>query len=1039
MSTIDGFSVLELAWTQFWQVSLLSIVLLAVVRLTGRRRPHLTHALLLVVLVKCVTPPVWSSSTGVFCRLQTAIVEASISEDGESEFADPLPNQNAATVELLTFIPDASLAEYDSQGLQSANVVSLHEEASPFGVPPSVLAVGIFWLAGIVFTAGIGGIRLWKCLRRIRQLELPVAAEHRTVVQSLSQRLGLRREVRLRVSDSAFGPAVFGVLRPTIVLPRLIVEGRSAEQIEPIIAHELIHLRRGDLWCGLLQTLSRLVWWFHPLVYLTSRRLSREAEACCDQETIREMQYEPGAYARCLLDVLELKRQLTPVPVFPGVRPVQITSKRLEQIMQTGQGSPKRCPWWCHATFVIGAVLAIPGAEFVDGQDVRQGVLDLRSDDAVTRASAAAKPWPTIPALPVDPGPVTIRVYDATAALNVVRHQVVQDEAKSIEHLLAELRPFCGLDEQKEKGTITWVDGSFVIRASKLGHRHIEDRLSQIASSGFAQITVDAWIVSPSKKILNSLQQGWHLQEEETAPNDDLVRQAAFSAGPRKPDQLQLEKTAGLDFRATKTIQSRMPVMYQTLMPAQADALRRRLGENAKSNTMKTPRVTAFNGRQVTIFDAVMRPFVTGLKKGTPQITTIVEGLRLQLVNRVTTKDSVELKGVLTLSDIDDVETTKVFPQPGSEPVTLQQPIVRSSRLEISTSVPSGKTLLLGGVNRRRADGTNESLLVLIRPQIISDGLLTTSMPAPIAGIERVVSEKESSGKLLDRRARTAAVRSEKDAADTISLRLYPVADLVVPHPRSGLIEVRGDKVRLIGKPRSESSIEQKELIDLITSVIGSNDRKRAGGRGSIQFVPKTLSLVIRQTESAHTQIIDLLNQLRRLQELQVTLTIGLLHLPDEPAAKIGRSGQFAGSDADIVRRSRISTTGETMTTPKMTLFNGESARLRFVLSDGSALTTSILSVVSSDRRLVRITGEVAGNGRPESGFTRTINVRAGNTLMLDVTNVVRDSATGDEVDASSLSRKAKGHIYLTVVPQVVFEEEEEELLGIDIRDASTN
>jgi hypothetical protein len=47
------------------------------------------------------------------------------------------------------------------------------------------------------------------------------------------------------------------------------------------------------------------------------------------------------------LDLLERKRWLRPVPAFPGVRSVDVTSKRLERIMTMGQGCRRRAPWWC--------------------------------------------------------------------------------------------------------------------------------------------------------------------------------------------------------------------------------------------------------------------------------------------------------------------------------------------------------------------------------------------------------------------------------------------------------------------------------------------------------------------------------------------------------------------------------------------------------------------------------------------------------------------------------------------------------------------
>ncbi len=75
-------NLLALVLSQLWQVTLLVLAVAILVRLLARNRPHLAYALWLVVLVKCVTPPVWSSPSGVFCWLlparQAAIVESTV-------------------------------------------------------------------------------------------------------------------------------------------------------------------------------------------------------------------------------------------------------------------------------------------------------------------------------------------------------------------------------------------------------------------------------------------------------------------------------------------------------------------------------------------------------------------------------------------------------------------------------------------------------------------------------------------------------------------------------------------------------------------------------------------------------------------------------------------------------------------------------------------------------------------------------------------------------------------------------------------------
>lgn len=76
----------QLAIAQLWQVTAVILIVAALVRLFARQRPYLAHALWLVVLLKCITPPLLSSPSGVFCWLQVSSAESSIGESGGHHF-----------------------------------------------------------------------------------------------------------------------------------------------------------------------------------------------------------------------------------------------------------------------------------------------------------------------------------------------------------------------------------------------------------------------------------------------------------------------------------------------------------------------------------------------------------------------------------------------------------------------------------------------------------------------------------------------------------------------------------------------------------------------------------------------------------------------------------------------------------------------------------------------------------------------------------------------------------------------------------------
>ncbi len=393
---------------QAWQVTLLIVAVASINRWAGKSRPHLAHALWLVVLVKCVTPPVWSSPSGLFCWLQPARETIR-----ESLAVEPPLRDWSELVATARHSQNVEAAPHEDAGVESdveaeELLLGLGDVSKPVAELPSpvstdkvdwphvLLGAWAFACLVVIGVAVVRCLRCWRMLRNAPQRECLVLSEQ---LDSLAKKLGLRRRVRLIVTESRLGPAVIGLFRTTVLLPALIVDrlensvrrmaapgrpasfdtqtrtaegGHPTSPLTPILAHELLHIRRGDLWVGLLQTLAQAVWWCHPLVWWVNRRTTREAERCCDEEVLAELGCDPAAYARALVDVLELKRELKPVPVFPGVRPVEVTSQRLERIMQLGQGCQRRTPWWCWLLAGLAAAATWPGAAFVvtaeDGQ-----------------------------------------------------------------------------------------------------------------------------------------------------------------------------------------------------------------------------------------------------------------------------------------------------------------------------------------------------------------------------------------------------------------------------------------------------------------------------------------------------------------------------------------------------------------------------------------------------------------------------------------------------------------------------------------------
>jgi bla regulator protein blaR1 len=141
------------------------------------------------------------------------------------------------------------------------------------------LAMG--WLLGIMFFSG----RLLYSgygLLRLRRLSDLADGEVSGLLRRLRGKMGLRRPVRLIVSDQVSEPLTFGLLKAVIVLPLHYVSQVPADQVEMILAHELAHIRRRDYLVNLCQSVFDAVFFFNPFYRVLSGIVRNEREYCCD-------------------------------------------------------------------------------------------------------------------------------------------------------------------------------------------------------------------------------------------------------------------------------------------------------------------------------------------------------------------------------------------------------------------------------------------------------------------------------------------------------------------------------------------------------------------------------------------------------------------------------------------------------------------------------------------------------------------------------------------------------------------------------------
>lgn len=362
-----------LVWAQVWQVSIAILLVGLASWRWGRRHPHLMHLLWMLVVVKTLIPPLWSSPTGLFSWTHTLA-------------ATCIPDSLQPQANNLSFSPSFEAEQPYIEGRESVvtptskfdttqpAMASTHSSWLPKWVDWKgvwraqhlELLLLVAWFSGCLILIA-GATAHWFRLSRILARNTDETPEWMvSLVDRVRFKLGLRRPFRVVVNSAGIGPLVHGYFRPTLVIPIELAQVDRRRRLEPVIAHEMIHARRGDTLFALIQFASQVVWWFHPMVWWANRQANRCCEQCCDEETVLGLACRPHEYAHCLLDVLELKRKLRAVPGLAGVRSSQVTAKRLKALVQRERPFRERFPIWQWAFPAIGVLLLIPGARVTD-------------------------------------------------------------------------------------------------------------------------------------------------------------------------------------------------------------------------------------------------------------------------------------------------------------------------------------------------------------------------------------------------------------------------------------------------------------------------------------------------------------------------------------------------------------------------------------------------------------------------------------------------------------------------------------------------
>jgi beta-lactamase regulating signal transducer with metallopeptidase domain len=238
-----------------------------------------------------------------------------------------------------------------------------HVQTSAWEGP--ALWLSALWIVGVIALLGVVLLRVHRARRLLGSASL-ADSSIRAEVANLSRRLAIEPPL-VKIADPEMrlpSPAAFGLRQPTILLPEELTTRWTASEREPLLVHELAHLRRRDLWVNALQLVVQTLYFFHPLVWLANRSLRVVRELACDEEVARFYGSNSSRYARALLRAAGGgASQHSSALAVTLATPPSLLGRRVRHLLTRRPSSPLR-QWVMLTTVLVGslAIVALASA-----------------------------------------------------------------------------------------------------------------------------------------------------------------------------------------------------------------------------------------------------------------------------------------------------------------------------------------------------------------------------------------------------------------------------------------------------------------------------------------------------------------------------------------------------------------------------------------------------------------------------------------------------------------------------------------------------
>jgi beta-lactamase regulating signal transducer with metallopeptidase domain len=171
-------------------------------------------------------------------------------------------------------------ADYRIPVSSAVQLSPIQNNQSQPGLSPEQILTIIWFLGACVMAPStfIGNMRLWRQLKKYK----PVTNKKiQKLFEQCKQDMHVKQYVELVRLKQIRVPALYGILKPKILLPDKVAASFKMDDLKNIFYHELAHLKRRDVLTAWITTILQICHWFNPAIWFAFFRIRMDRELAC--------------------------------------------------------------------------------------------------------------------------------------------------------------------------------------------------------------------------------------------------------------------------------------------------------------------------------------------------------------------------------------------------------------------------------------------------------------------------------------------------------------------------------------------------------------------------------------------------------------------------------------------------------------------------------------------------------------------------------------------------------------------------------------